>query len=100
LHDPELFPQPDVSNPHRFLGHDGGQLAKIISGVYGLGRRVCPGRHFADSTLWALLAAILATVDISPAEGFSPDKVKYDNLTFRFAAVIVSIQYITLIAST
>jgi cytochrome P450 len=97
LHDPELFPQPDVFSPRRFLGDNGDQLAEVISEVFGSGRRVCPGRHFADSALWALLAAILATLDFSPAEGFLLDEVKYDNLTFRLVDVVMPIQCLILI---
>ncbi|KAG1740873.1 cytochrome P450 [Suillus paluster] len=39
---------------------------------FGFGRRICPGRHFAELTLWAAVVSILSTVRITkakPSEG-------------------------------
>ncbi|KAG6852362.1 hypothetical protein C0991_000374, partial [Blastosporella zonata] len=33
------------------------------------GRRICPGRHLADASLWIVIASTLATLDISKAAG-------------------------------
>ena len=32
-----------------------------------LADRACPGRHFADASLWLTMASVLATFDILPA---------------------------------
>jgi len=32
--------------------------------VFGFGRRICPGRYFAKSSLWCMMANIIATLDI------------------------------------
>lgn len=33
--------------------------------MYGWGRRICPGRFFADSSVWFAAATILACFDLS-----------------------------------
>ncbi|KAG5643123.1 hypothetical protein DXG03_001549 [Asterophora parasitica] len=33
--------------------------------VFGFGRRICPGRHFAESSVWCIMANVVATLDIS-----------------------------------
>ena len=31
-----------------------------------IGIRICPGRHFADATVWLIVASVLAVFDIKP----------------------------------
>jgi hypothetical protein len=33
--------------------------------IFGYGRRICPGRYFADSSVWLIIARTLAVFDIS-----------------------------------
>ncbi|KAI0774783.1 cytochrome P450 [Trametes elegans] len=70
--DPEHYPDPERFNPDRFLLE--GQLNPNIrdpeSFVFGFGRRrvtfdLCPGRHFADVSLFITCASILHTLEIS-----------------------------------
>jgi cytochrome P450 len=35
--------------------------------VFGFGRRICPGQYLADDSLFAIVATVLATVDIGRA---------------------------------
>ncbi|KDR73159.1 hypothetical protein GALMADRAFT_722618 [Galerina marginata CBS 339.88] len=65
LHDPELYPNPMEFNPERFNGLDS-EMAKVTGLSFGFGRRVCPGMHFAEGTLFAIIATTLATCDILP----------------------------------
>lgn len=37
--------------------------------VFGIGRRVCPGRFMAEDSIWISMATILATLDIKPVVG-------------------------------
>ncbi|KAH7883383.1 cytochrome P450 [Phlebopus sp. FC_14] len=66
--DPGLYPDPMTFDPTRFLAVPGmsPQLdpRKI---VFGFGRRVCPGAHFAEVSLFLNIAGILAMFDISKA---------------------------------
>jgi cytochrome P450 len=69
LHDPEVYPQPDVFNPDRFLNKAGAsELSPLdpLSATFGYGRRICPGRYMAEAQLWISIASILAVFDIFP----------------------------------
>ncbi|OAX38075.1 cytochrome P450 [Rhizopogon vinicolor AM-OR11-026] len=62
---------PDASRfiPERFIQDDGtltdDDPARYI---FGFGRRICPGRHTADASVWSAIATMLASLDISPAK--------------------------------
>lgn len=65
LHDPEIYPDPMEFKPERFDGLDS-EMKKVTDLAFGFGRRVCPGMHFAEGTLFAIIATALATCDILP----------------------------------
>nr|VWO96656.1 N/A [Ganoderma boninense] len=72
LRDPELYPQPDEFIPERFLDPTGNVDVRgrdPADVAFGFGRRFCPGRHFADSTLFILCASVLSAVEIGPPVG-------------------------------
>ena len=79
--------QPDSFIPERYLDPES-SLPDPREVVFGFGRRsakkkhissvirlkynpvpnrVCPGRHFAETSAWYLMANMLATLDISPS---------------------------------
>lgn len=66
MHDPSLYHDPMAFKPERFLEADG-QSPEIDpqSFVFGFGRRICPGRILADSTVWLSVAKSLAVFQIS-----------------------------------
>ncbi|KAI6025691.1 cytochrome P450 [Pisolithus orientalis] len=65
--DEKRYPNPAVFNPERHLTA-GGTLAEGTSSQYfGLGRRICPGRHIADQSIWAGVISILATLRVGKA---------------------------------
>ncbi|TFK83549.1 cytochrome P450 [Polyporus arcularius HHB13444] len=68
LHDPEAYPDPERFMPERFLKD--GKLDPDVCDpgrfAFGYGRRVCPGRHFADASLFITLAMILHVFNITP----------------------------------
>lgn len=69
LHDEQLYPDPYSFSPERFLKD--GQLDPNIKDpaeiAFGFGRRICPGRYMAKSTVWIGIASILATFTIEKA---------------------------------
>ncbi|OJT02061.1 O-methylsterigmatocystin oxidoreductase [Trametes pubescens] len=68
LHDPNVYERPEEFKPERFI-RDG----KIDTTVYdpsafafGYGRRVCPGRYFADDLLYITAASVLHVFRFDP----------------------------------
>jgi cytochrome P450 len=71
LHNPDDYPEPDQFKPERYLTPEGmldPSVRDPRTACYGFGRRVCLGRFIADSTLFASIATLLATVDIVRAK--------------------------------
>ncbi|KAI0849530.1 cytochrome P450 [Daldinia vernicosa] len=65
LHDPNVYAKPDLFNPQRFLEPQNEPDPKTI--LFGYGRRICPGRFFADANVFVLVAQILAAFNIRKA---------------------------------
>ncbi|KAI0063359.1 cytochrome P450 [Artomyces pyxidatus] len=69
LHDARAYPEPDTFRPERFLGADGAlRDDPRLSAAFGFGRRICPGRHLVDTTLWVLVASVLSVFNIEKAK--------------------------------
>jgi len=65
LHDPEVYPEPDAFKPERFLNSDGSlRDDPVLAAAFGFGRRVCPGRHFADAMIFIAVASLLSVFNI------------------------------------
>ncbi|RPD61615.1 O-methylsterigmatocystin oxidoreductase [Lentinus tigrinus ALCF2SS1-7] len=68
MHDPEVYDEPDAFRPERFIRD--GKLDPSVRDpadyVFGYGRRICPGRHFADDTMFINMASVLHCFDIGP----------------------------------
>ncbi|KAJ7126055.1 cytochrome P450 [Mycena epipterygia] len=69
LHDPVVYPDPHIFKPKRFLTSDGkiNPQMKDPEATWGFGRRSCPGRRMATSSMYIAIATVLATFDISAA---------------------------------
>ncbi|KAF9228600.1 cytochrome P450 [Gyrodon lividus] len=67
-HNEDTYPEPDVFKPERFFV-DGeiNDEKSTTSLAFGFGRRICPGRHTADASVWAAMASILSQLNISKA---------------------------------
>jgi len=63
----EVYPEPEVFNPDRFLHPSSQQVHEHVEAVWGFGRRICPGKTFADANLWLSIANFIATMDIKKA---------------------------------
>ena len=79
--DSELYPNPDVFEPDRFKNH---HLDAAASAVqldylqrdhfnYGFGRRLCPGIHVAEQSLFIVVCRVLWAFDIRMKPGHTLD---------------------------
>ncbi|KZO94970.1 cytochrome P450 [Calocera viscosa TUFC12733] len=69
-------PDVDSFRPERFLGPNPApqgfstsNTREFGSPLFGFGRRVCPGEHLAEASLFITCSNILAAMDISPVMG-------------------------------
>ncbi|KAF9805379.1 hypothetical protein IEO21_09066 [Rhodonia placenta] len=67
--DPSIYPDPDAFRPERFeeMNAEKVKACDPKRYIFGFGRRICPGRHLADMSVWLAAATILATLDIRKA---------------------------------
>ncbi|KAI0264152.1 cytochrome P450 [Gloeopeniophorella convolvens] len=65
LQDPRVYPEPQQFKPERFLNLDGSlRDDPTLSVAFGFGKRICPARHFVDTTLFILVASLLSVFNI------------------------------------
>ncbi|KAG2137440.1 cytochrome P450 [Suillus bovinus] len=50
--DSEVYPDPDVFKPQRWINDQGGLRDDLTFFIYGFGRRVCPSIHLANRSVW------------------------------------------------
>ncbi|TFK53785.1 cytochrome P450 [Heliocybe sulcata] len=81
LHDERTYEDPEEFRPERFLHTDGTLTDKFPMSAFGFGRRICPGRHVADASVWAAIASVLSAFDVQKATDDAgreiPVKVEY-----------------------
>ena len=69
LHDPEIYPDPEEFKPERFLDEDGSvRDDPTLSLVFGIGKRICPGRHFVDATIFIVASSVLSVFNVTKAK--------------------------------
>ena len=102
LHDTELYPQPDEVNPERYLNRTDECLnPDPREFAFGYGRRcvsrtnallsetdthhprVCPGRIFAEDTLFITAAFVLASFNVSDAVSLKGGRITYTDGLIR-----------------
>ncbi|CAG9982739.1 unnamed protein product [Clonostachys byssicola] len=64
-HDPNRYHEPERFNPERFLAPYNEPDPKEY--VFGIGRRICPGKTFADANIWLTIAQTIAVFDVLKA---------------------------------
>ena len=69
LHDPETYPDPEEFKPERFLNQDGSvRDDPTLALAFGAGRRICPGRHVVDATLFIVASSVLSAFNVTKAK--------------------------------
>lgn len=66
LRDPEIYPNPSQFDPERYIPAPSKEVQidpRTFS--FGFGRRICPGLHLADASLFISVAMSLAVFDIT-----------------------------------
>ena len=64
-----MYPDPEELRPERWLKDGKFSTEDILDPLdyaFGFGRRICPGRHFADTALFMVVSTILHTLTIAP----------------------------------
>jgi len=56
--------------------------------VFGFGRRICPGRHFAVDVLWLTIANMLSVFDILPPIDSLSGKEVLPNIEFKSGFIV------------
>ncbi|KAG2098876.1 cytochrome P450 [Suillus cothurnatus] len=66
LNNPRTYANPSQFNPERFLDNNGKDPEPEPRTIcFGFGRRICPGLHLADASVWISTVMSLAVFDIS-----------------------------------
>src|SRR5712675_3480862 len=65
-----MYPDPDDFKPERFFNPDGSlRNDPVLASGFGFGRRICPGRHFVDATVFILVASLLSVFNFEKQKG-------------------------------
>ncbi|KAG5634710.1 hypothetical protein H0H81_001036 [Sphagnurus paluster] len=66
LHNPEVYPEPFKFDPERHIATPDKPAQQDPRTIcFGYGRRVCPGMHLAEASLFSVIASSLAVLDIA-----------------------------------
>ncbi|KAK7458132.1 hypothetical protein VKT23_010040 [Stygiomarasmius scandens] len=87
LRDPEVFDRPEVFNPDRYGGLDS-EMQKVTDISFGFGRRVCPGRFFAENSIFSMVTTLLATCEILPPHDASGKEYPPESLTVESGTIV------------
>lgn len=89
LQDPQDYPNPETFTPERFI-KDGDINPDVLDPMrlaFGFGRRVCPGRHLSNGSLFMTVACALHTFNISPAMDGKGKPVNLDGVSIKTGLV-------------
>ncbi|KAJ7483509.1 cytochrome P450 [Mycena latifolia] len=98
MNDEDIYTDPHSFNPERFLRD--GKINPAVqdpatTAAFGFGRRICPGRHLAASSLWITIASILATLDIKKAKDENGKEIEPSYEYFPGLVSYVAVVFLT-----
>ncbi|EIW84513.1 cytochrome P450 [Coniophora puteana RWD-64-598 SS2] len=85
--DPIKYPSPETFNPDRFLTPTGELTEDEFRYPFGFGRRICPGMHLADASLWIAVASMLSLFNFAKTKDAQGRDVE-PNATWTSGVVI------------
>ena len=90
LHDPEMYPDPEDFKPERFLNEDGTvRDDPTLALVFGVGKRICPGRHLADATLFIVASSVLSAFNVTNAKDENGNEIPVENVIDFSSGLVV-----------
>ncbi|EJT98939.1 cytochrome P450 [Dacryopinax primogenitus] len=77
--DPIIYEEPSVVNPDRFLSEDSQTLFPREDGreVVGFGRRICPGNHLAEATIFAFVCTFVWSSNLQGTSDWDGSEPEY-----------------------
>ncbi|KAG2121266.1 cytochrome P450 [Suillus clintonianus] len=84
--DPVAFPDPETFNPQRWLDSEGRLKDNMQFIIYGFGRRVCPGLHLANQSLYMVLALLFWSFRIAQRPDAPIDTYAFSDTVISHAA--------------
>lgn len=96
--DPTRYPNPNEFIPERFLEHHLSASAYANSSdveardhfAYGNGRRICPGIHLAERSIFNLVSHLLQTFKILPALDANGKEIPVDINAFSNSLIVAA----------
>ncbi|CAL8243278.1 unnamed protein product [Lota lota] len=85
-HDPELWKEPSLFNPDRFLSADGAELNKVEGEkvmIFGMGKRRCIGEMVARNEVFLFLAILVQRLTFRAVPGEPLDMTPEYGLTMK-----------------
>jgi cytochrome P450 len=82
LHDSEVYPNPEQFMPERYLDRLPSGAWSTRTDVrdprdfaFGFGRRICPGVHIAEQSLFAMVATVLHTLSVGRSKDVDGNEI-------------------------
>jgi cytochrome P450 len=90
LHDPETYPDPEEFRPERFLNKDGSvRDDPILTLAFGAGKRICPGRHFVDATLFIVTSSVISIFNVTKAKDENGHEIPVKAAVTALSGIVV-----------